>query len=195
VASEGYRDLFIAKGVEPAKIEVTGIPNFDNCVQHTRNNFPYRHFVLFCTSDCRETFRYENRKRSITRALEIANGRLLIFKLHPNENHDRAQQEIAKYAPDALVFRRGNTEEMIANCDVLITQYSSTAFVGLALGKEVYSYYHLDELRRLLPLQHGNGAKNIAAVCRKVLQRHGHILQEPAKTHDVPVRTFVEAVS
>ena len=28
VASEGYRDLFISKGVKPEKIYVTGIPNF-----------------------------------------------------------------------------------------------------------------------------------------------------------------------
>ncbi len=30
---------------------------------------------------------------------------------------------------------------MIANCDVLITRYSSTVFVGLALGKETHSDY------------------------------------------------------
>ena len=58
---------------------------------------------------------------------------------------------------------------MIANCDVLVTQYSSTAFVGLALGKEVHSYYGHDELLRLLPVQNGCAARNIAAVCREVL--------------------------
>ena len=31
VASEGYRDFFIRKGVRPEKIVVTGIPNFDDC--------------------------------------------------------------------------------------------------------------------------------------------------------------------
>jgi len=33
-------------------------------------------------------------------------------------------------------FQDRSAEEMIANCDVLITRYSSTAFVGLALGKK-----------------------------------------------------------
>ncbi|HHE07534.1 MAG TPA: hypothetical protein ENL01_01215, partial [Chlorobaculum parvum] len=37
VASEGYRDLFISKGVNPDKIEVTSIPNFDDCERYLQN--------------------------------------------------------------------------------------------------------------------------------------------------------------
>ena len=117
VASEGYKNLFIKKGADPEKIEVTGIPNFDNCAQYLRNDFPHKNYVLVATSDCRETLKYENRKRFILQCLMIANGRELIFKLHPNENHDRAEKEIRKYAPNALVFRNGNINRMIANCE------------------------------------------------------------------------------
>jgi hypothetical protein len=60
---------------------------------------------------------------------------------------------------------------MIANCDVLITRYSSTVFVGLALGKETHSDYPMDELRRLLPVQNRCAAVNIANVCRQVLEQ------------------------
>jgi hypothetical protein len=59
---------------------------------------------------------------------------------------------------------------MIANCDVLITQYSSTVFVGLALGKEIHSYFDVDDLKRLMPIQNHSAARNIAAVCRDVLR-------------------------
>ena len=169
VASEGYRELFIHKGVLPPKITVTGIPNFDNCGQYRHNSFPYHNFVLVCTSDSRETFRRENRKRNIIRARTIAAGRTLIFKLHPNEDVVRATSEISAYAPEAHVYTAGNTEEMIANCDVLITEYSSTVYVGLALGKEVYSKFPMEELERRLPLQNGRAAVNIANVCRDVL--------------------------
>jgi len=55
-----------------------------------------------------------------------------------------------------MVFTTGSAEEMIANCDVLITRFSSTAFVGLALGKETYSDFDMDELRRLMPVQNGS---------------------------------------
>ena len=135
VASEGYRDLFVRKGVPSEKIVVTGIPNFDNCKKFLENRFPHRHYVLVCTSDSRETFKFENRKKIILDAVKVARGRKLIFKLHPNENIERAALEIAALAPGALVYTAGNAEEMIANCDVLITHYSSTVYVGLATWK------------------------------------------------------------
>jgi hypothetical protein len=58
---------------------------------------------------------------------------------------------------------------MVANCQILIVQYSTLAYVGLALGKEVMAYADLDELRRLLPVQGGRAAESIASVCREVL--------------------------
>ena len=170
VASPGYRDLFIRKGVSPEKLLVTGIPNFDNCQRYLNNDFPHKGYVLVCTSDSRETFKFDYRSRFIKRAVGLAHGKQLIFKLHPNENADRARREIETHAPGALVFDHGRAEEMVANCDMLITQYSTLAYVGLALGKEVYSYFDLDELKRLLPDQHGLAARNIARVCRIVLE-------------------------
>jgi hypothetical protein len=169
VASEGYRDVFIRKGVRPEKIVVTGIPNFDDCRRYRRNGFPHRHYVLACTSPLREVFRREDRRAFIRRAVELAGPRRLIFKLHPNESVERATREIHRDAPGALVFTTGSAEEMIANCDVLVTRYSSTAFVGLALGKETYSDLGLDELRRLMPVQNGSAALRIANVCRRLL--------------------------
>jgi hypothetical protein len=170
VASEGYREFFIRKGVRREKIVVTGIPNFDNCRRYLANSFPYRHYVLVCTSPLREVFRGEDRKAFLRRAVEIANGRPLIFKLHPNENVDRATREITLHAPGAMVFATGSAEEMIANCDVLITRFSSTAFVGMALGKETHSDFGMTEMRRLMPVQNGSAAANIAGVCRRCLE-------------------------
>lgn len=170
VASEGYRDFFIRKGARAEKIIVTGIPNFDDCQRYRTNDFPQRNFVLVCTSPLREVFRGEDRAAFLRKAVEIAKGRPLIFKLHPNEDAKRAIREINEYAPGAPVFTTGSAEEMIANCDVLITRYSSTAFVGLALGKETYSDYDMDEMRRLMPVQNSSAAANIAEVCRQLLE-------------------------
>jgi len=170
VASEGYRRLFIRKGVDPGKIAVTGIPNFDDCARYLHNDFPLRHYVLVCTSDMRETLKYENRKKFIKKSVRIANGRQLVFKLHPNENFARAEREIRRHAPGALIYTSGNTEEMIANCDVLITRYSTTVYVGLALGKECYSDFDIEELRELVPLQNRSSARLIAGVCAGILE-------------------------
>lgn len=168
VASDGYKELFIKNGVSPEKVKVTGIPNFDNCEQYRNNNFPHKNFVLVATSDTRETLRYENRKKFIQKAVEIANGRQLIFKLHPNEIVSRAVKEIKQYAPGSIIYTSGNIHEMIANCDVLITKYSTVVYTGIALGKEVYSDFPIDELKKMSPIQNnGTSAKNIADLARK----------------------------
>ncbi len=172
VASEGYRDFFVRKGVRFEKIIVTGIPNFDNCRRYLSNDFPHKHYVLVCTSPLREIFQGEDRDAFLQKAVEIAAGKPLIFKLHPNEKVERAIREIHQYAPEAMVFTTGSAEEMIANCDVLITRFSSTAFVGIALGKQTYSDFNMDELRRLMPLQNNSAALNIAKICRGVLEEN-----------------------
>jgi len=122
----------------PEKIVVTGIPNsMTAAILHQRFSLQALRAGLHVT--LRELFRREDREAFIRRAVEIAGGRQLIFKLHPIENVERATREIIAHAPGAMVFATGSAEEMIANCDVLITRFSSTAFVGVALGKETYS--------------------------------------------------------
>jgi hypothetical protein len=171
VASEGYRDFFIRKGIPADRLVVTGLPNFDNLDRYRDNDFPHRHYVLVATSDARETYKIENRRRFIRHALRIADGRPLIFKLHPNENHARARREIARQAPHALVADSGDIKPMIANCDVLVTQYSTVVYVGIILGKEVHSYFDLDELKRLVPVQNGGSSgRAIAHVCRRLIE-------------------------
>ncbi len=171
VASEGYRELFIKKGVKPEKIRVTGIPNFDNVRSIINSDFEHKNFVLVATSDMRETFKYENRKKFIRKAQKIADGRKLIFKLHPNENFKKREAEIKKYAPEALVYYGCPIEPLIANCDVLITRYSSVVYLALALGKEVYSDIETNILKSLMPIQNdGTSAKFIAEEGRKLLE-------------------------
>jgi hypothetical protein len=170
VASEGYKNLFTRKGVDPNKIEVTGIPNWDNAIEFKNNDFPYKGYVLVATSDARETKKHHDRNAFIKRAMEIAGDRQVIFKLHPNENIERATAEIHAIAPQVLVYSNGNCEYMIANCDVLITQYSTVTYIGLALGKEVHTELDLDELKILLPEQNGGkSAERIARICQEYI--------------------------
>ena len=169
VASDGFRELFTHRGVRPEKMVVTGIPNFSHCERYLDNTFPHRGYALICTSDSRETFKSHDRRAFLRKALVLAGGRPVIVKLHPNERFDRAIREVQDEIPEARVFTAGNAEEMVANCDLLVTEWSSTALVGLALKKEVHSMFKLEELRRLIPMQTANSAANIAEVCRKVV--------------------------
>lgn len=190
VASDEYKSLFINKGVKKEKIVVTGIPNFDNCLMYCNNSFPHKNFVLAATSDTRETFRYENRKTFIRKVLNIAQGREIIFKLHPNENEERARREIEKLCPNTLILHKGNAHEMIANCDVLITKFSTLVYTGIALGKEVYSDFPIHELKKLLPIQNGGtSASTIARVCENLL--FGDLREENKKTEDYNIHSYM----
>ncbi len=171
VASEGYKEHFTRMGTDPDKIVVTGMPNYDNLQQYLYNDFPHRGYVLVVTSDIRETFRYENRPAFLRECVRIAAGRPMIFKLHPNENAERATREIRDVVgPDALVFTDADPYPMIANSDELICQYSTLVYVGIILGKKVHSYFDLEQLRRLAPWQNGGtSARRIADLCRQYL--------------------------
>ncbi|MBN2043569.1 MAG: hypothetical protein JW757_01010 [Anaerolineales bacterium] len=170
VGSQGYREHFIRKGVNPAKIAVTGMPNFDHFAQFRDNKFPYFDYALVATTPLRETFRLDDRKRFLNECARIANGRQLIFKLHPLENEDRARKEINSICPGALVITEGSVDEMIANAEVVITQLSTCTFTAVALEKEVHSYLDLAELQSLMPIQNkGASAERIARICRQVL--------------------------
>jgi len=176
VASPGYKKYFSKGGTDHNRIVVTGIPNFDNVEQYLENDFPHHGYVMVATTDMRETFRPENRPKFIRQATRIANGRPMLFKLHPNEKMDRAVAEIRKYAPaGTMIYTEGNTNHMIANCEELITQYSTVVYVGIALGKKVHSWFDVNELRQKTPIQNGGrSALNIARICRHFIDFPGN---------------------
>lgn len=170
VASPGYREVFERKGVRPDKLIVTGIPTFDQVVALRHNDFPHRDYVLICTSNARETFKPDDRLGFLRRARELAAGRPVIVKLHPAERHDRATAEVRRILPEALVLVDGNTEHMVANAAMVLTQYSTVALTAAALGTSVYSYLDPEMVRRVLPANpDGQSARRIAAVCRALL--------------------------
>ena len=192
VASEGYREHFNYVGVDRDKLIVTGIPNFDHIERVRHNDFPHRDYVLVATSDLRETFTPENRPKFIRECARIAAGRPLVFKLHPNEELPRAENEIKQHAPPGtLVFTNGDTDHLIANCAELITQYSTVVYVGLALGKPVHSYFDVEDLKRKLPWQNsGTSSRRIAAICRAFSRFEG---SGPAFLRQYEAETFAPA--
>lgn len=171
VASDGYRDHFIRKGADAKKIVVTGIPNFDNCESFRSLPFEHRNYTLVATSDARETFKFENRRKFIEKSIRIAAGSQLVFKLHPNEIVGRATAEINKWAPSAIVYHGRPIEPMIAHCDRLITRFSTVVYIGIALGKPVFSDFDVQTLRAMAPVQNGGtSSATIADECRSVLR-------------------------
>jgi len=176
-ASEGYKAYITEMGTDASKVIVTGIPNYDNAAQYLYNSFPHRGYVMVATSDIRETARFENRPAFIKECVAVANGRQLLFKLHPNEDADRAIKEIQQHAPEnTMVFTSGNTHEMIANCEELITQYSTVVYTGISLGKKVHSWFDVERLKQMAPIQNnGTSAKHIAVFCSALIEQRSNV--------------------
>jgi hypothetical protein len=175
VASEGYKNFFEKMGTDRDKMVITGIPNFDNIPQFINNDFPHRDYVLVATSDIRECFRKDDRIAFLNKCKEIAGDRKVIFKLHPNEIKERAFAEIRQvFGADAVIYADGNPDHMVANCEELITQFSTLVYVGIVLGKKVHSYFDVNELYRLTPQQNGGtSAKKIAEICQGYMEFNG----------------------
>lgn len=196
VASRGYAELFVRKGVRREKIAVTGIPNFDNLKNTKNNDFPYHEYILAATSPLRETFRYDDRRAFLRKCSAIAGERRLVFKLHPLENTRRAIREIHEHAPGAIVYAHGDVNQMIANADAVITQQSTCTFVALALGKEVHTNLKVEELKQLMPAQNGGtSAEHIAQICERILHTPRKLSQttprEPALILNESERTSI----
>ena len=175
VGSEGYKNFIEKMGTDREKIVITGIPNFDNIPQFINNDFPLRDYVLVATSDIRECFRKDDRIGFLNKCKEIVGDRKVIFKLHPNEIQERAFAEIRQvFGPDAVIYTDGNSNHMVANCQELITQFSTLVYVGIVLGKKVHSYFDLNELYRLVPQQNSaTSARKIADICQGFMEFSG----------------------
>jgi len=175
VGSQGYHDFLTSMGSDPNKMITTGIINFDNIKQFENNDFPHRDYVMVATSDSRETYGSDDRMAFLKNCVKIAAGRKLLFKLHPNEAFERAIAEIKSVAPvDSLIYTDGNSNHMVANCCELITQWSTLVYLGIVLGKSVYSYFDVEELKRLTPMQNGGTtAEKIAEICGGYMEFNG----------------------
>ena len=175
VGSEGYKNFFEKMGTDRDKMIITGIPNFDNIPQFINNDFPLRDYVLVATSDIRECFRKDDRIGFLNNCKTIVGDRPVIFKLHPNELKDRAFAEIRQvFGDDAVIYTDGDSNHMVANCQELITQFSTLVYVGIVLGKKVHSYFDLNDLYRLVPQQNGGtSARKIAEICQGYMEFNG----------------------
>jgi hypothetical protein len=174
VFSEGYKKEFIKRGVKAEKIKVTSAPNFDDLDKHYQNDFPHRNYVLAITCNHRETRRADDRIGFIRKVKRIANGRPIIFKLHPREHFDRAIKEIQDHAPESMIYTSGDTNAMVANCEVVVATYSTVILSAAAMGKKVYSdFYSQELLEDLMPIQTGGtSARTIANLGVELIEKN-----------------------
>lgn len=172
--SNGYKNYFSKYGTDKDKILTTGVPNFDNIKSHNQSKYPESNFVLLASSDIRELGGNDDRIYLLQKTRDIANGKKVIIKPHPNENLERFKSEIFSVIPNAEIITEPILDTLIAHCDTLITQFSSCVYVGLVLGKKVYSYFPIDELESKKPIQNnGKSAEIISTIAREFIEFEG----------------------
>jgi hypothetical protein len=173
--SPGYKNYFSELGTSKEKILVTGVPNFDDIDALKNTSYHESGFVLVATSDIRELGGNDDRHFLINKCIDIAKGKKIIFKPHPNENLERVKSEIYSLIPDATIITEPIIDQLIANCDTLVTQLSSCVYIGLILGKKVYSYFPMDDLESKKPIQNGGtSAKLISEIAQEFLEFNGN---------------------
>lgn len=120
-----------------------------NRQRYRLNDFADKGYVLCRTSDVRRLL-VEDRKSS--RSVREGRRRAQQAALYGfTSTSCWLLDEIKSRVPNARVFTSGSAEEMVANCDTLVCKYSTLAYVGLALGKEVFSLFDLEELKACSP--------------------------------------------
>ena len=109
VASEGYRDHFVARGVPRGALVVTGIPNFDDCRRYLQQRLPApRLRARLHLGRARDLEAATTAAPSCGACSRSRRGRPLIFKLHPNENAAaRAARDPRAARPARWSTRRG----------------------------------------------------------------------------------------
>ena len=78
---------------------------------------------------------------------------------------------LGHYAATPVIRYPGVTFPWYPELKLAWPTWSIVVYIGLALGKEVHSYFDVNLLRRLAPSQNGGlSGRNIATVCRSLIE-------------------------
>ena len=147
VTGEVIRDLYVASGVHPGRIAVTGAANFDALFdrdkerdKHTLLAYgvdPTKRIILFATQHIAFS---ETRRMLIGVITAVRSMRdvQLIVKVHPSEDSTQYKALAREFDTVGLhVTKDMDLYALINTCDVLITKYSTTALEAMMLDKPV----------------------------------------------------------
>lgn len=158
---KGSRATFIELGVNPKKLRITGFPLYEDLYHKAQqNNYKInpdlriqlglpldKPLFLWCTNDqlsyYQHLYSYEEMLaswKSIRDVLLRVNPKWhLVIKLHPKESKDDYWPVVCD-EPRVTLIEDCDVWELIAECDFLLTRFSSTATSAICLGKSVLTH-------------------------------------------------------
>ena len=151
VWSESAKQHYLESGINPDKVEVTGILHLDRWFRFLKNKEQFEQarqahkLTLGFTNGKLVTFalpqinRYEgNPMHAIGKLSDWAADHFVqvAFRFHPFENEDIVEKLKGNLAshPTAKVITGGETNELLASSDLAISQHSTIAVEAMALG-------------------------------------------------------------
>lgn len=173
VASEEYRKFFIERGIKSEKLRVTGISYYDNFEKYRvyPKKIPKlpKKYVLACMSPSWESLGLEwdsliSKARRKAKELKIP----LVVKVHPREERYQIRR-LRKQ--NILVYQKPTAEYFAASAKYAFVQSSTSIYSLIHFGIPTESTkLDIEKCKKLMAWQNnGTSAKNIAAVCREIL--------------------------
>ena len=141
-------DYLIENGVNASKLLATGGPVFDGLLESNPDRQriaselgidPNKKWVVFTTQSSgaggRPTpWEIERSIKSVCNAVEKLEDCELVFQVHPGQDMDDVKRHVTN---DAIVCKYSSTNDLIAECELLITLFSTTALDALCMGKPI----------------------------------------------------------
>ena len=143
------KDLFVSKGIDPEKIEVTGNPKFDEIYYNKFKDkkeilkkygfIMDQKYVIFLSQPYVELGLWEKKQKfelikAIDDAIENLKGTKLIIKPHPRENLIFYEEIVSNLHSTIVAPIYSNTHELINISDLAITVDSSTGLEAIITG-------------------------------------------------------------
>jgi hypothetical protein len=170
VINEYSRDLLIIQGINPKKIEITGLLHFDDVIkvidksrEDIMNNWQidYRKKVLvyFTQPFYRKDIALISKKKQLNFINNLVQNiskicrkhqinHHLIIKVHPAENIE--DYLFLNSESDLSIFFNKNNEELIHISDVILGHFSTVLQSAMVLSKPIVALDFIDELSNVL---------------------------------------------
>jgi glycosyltransferase involved in cell wall biosynthesis len=147
VMGEMARAIYLKKGIAPERVIVTGIAHFDHIFRRNREQDkeilskfkidPSKRIIVFATEAISIDETVAMIKGTIEAVLKIEDS-LFVIKVHPREEIEPYEKIAESYHDSQIhVVRDIDLYALLHNCQLLITQFSTTGLEAMMFDKPV----------------------------------------------------------
>ncbi len=144
---EAVKSIYVESGLEPERIEVTGMAHFDNLFNRDKQRDiqvisglginPDVKYIVYATQPVAES-EVEATLLGIVNAVRKMDSVQMVIKIHPREDLEKYKKIAAQYEDIVIhVLRDIDLYALLHNCELLITRHSTVALEAMLADKPV----------------------------------------------------------